>query len=109
MIGSHSVAEIKSPDIIPIINIIHQREESLFPDSRRALRRHHLARLKRVRAKYRHAYANVSPRVLGIVVTTPCICSCYMCGNVRKFHGRSIQEKRHALASPAVHGFLVDL
>lgn len=68
----------------------------LFPEPTRALRRHHLARLKRVRAKYRWGAANITPRILGMVVNTPCPCSCYLCGNARKFQGRTIQEKRHA-------------
>lgn len=71
-------------------------EDYLLPEPKRALRRHHLARLKRVRAKYRWGVANTTPRILGMVVNTPCPCSCYLCGNARKFQGRSIQERRNA-------------
>jgi len=73
----------------------------------RALRRHHLARLKK---KRRHDYAmcslaeeiygtaptnkRVDPVRLGKHVTTPACCSCWMCGNPRRHFGQpGLQEK----------------
>ena len=51
----------------------------------RALRRHHRQRVKNNRKKYWTVFPHEeSPRRLGIITTTPCICSCWMCGNPRK-------------------------
>jgi len=60
---------------------------------KRAVRRHHTARLK---AKRMHYY-NAAPGGLNsirIVYQTPCLCSCWMCGNQSKHHGMHIQERR---------------
>lgn len=65
-------------------------------DYSRALRRHHDARLKKKR-QYYYSYrqGRLSPRQLGLVLHTPALCSCYMCGNPRKYFGeRSVQERR---------------
>lgn len=67
-------------------------------DRKRAIRRHHIARLKNTRKHYfvvnwwsdEHA-----ARRLGIVVQYPKMCSCHMCGNARKWFGhRTIDELR---------------
>lgn len=51
----------------------------------RALRRHHRQRVKNNRKKYWTVFPHEeSPKRLGIITTTPCICSCWMCGNPRK-------------------------
>ncbi|MFZ6873702.1 hypothetical protein ACO0LF_16710 [Undibacterium sp. Di27W] len=64
-------------------------------DLSRALRRHHAARLKKKRQYYYSWTKKLDPRQLGIVLNTVPICSCYMCGNPRKyFKERSVQEKR---------------
>jgi hypothetical protein len=63
----------------------------------RALRRHHIARLKKNRRFYwgrdlmrEHAKLQRS------VVNTPCLCSCWTCGNRRKHFGKkTIQELRN--------------
>lgn len=67
----------------------------------RALRRHHARRLKAVRRTYwGHGRPGCSgfdwtPRQLGLVVNTPQICSCWVCGNPRRWFGeRSMQERR---------------
>lgn len=62
-----------------------------------AMNRHHVKRLK---AKRKH-YWNVggkhrSEKAVGLVVCTPCLCSCTMCGNQRKHWGRPIQEIKQA-------------
>ncbi len=61
----------------------------------RALRRHHAARLKAARRFYHGRDNTETPRYLGQVVQTPASCSCWMCGNPRKYNGeRTIQELR---------------
>lgn len=61
--------------------------------SNRAIRRHHVQRLKNNRKHY--WYGSNSQRLLGILVHTAKICSCYICGNPRKFFKeKTIQEKR---------------
>lgn len=56
----------------------------------RALRRHHRQRVKNNRKKYWTVFPHEeSPKRLGIITTTPCICSCWMCGNPRKFYKNS--------------------
>ena len=69
--------------------------------SKRALRRHHRERLKKKRASYYWWWASSDAKRLGKVVTTPCMCSCFMCGNPRKYYkmtgeGRlTIQERKY--------------
>ncbi len=66
----------------------------------RAIRRHHVARLKKARKQYwgyNHRHANgrcedMPAKQLGMVVSTPAVCSCWMCGNGRKIHGPNFQE-----------------
>ncbi|WZX10896.1 hypothetical protein [Escherichia phage HK6] len=56
----------------------------------RALRRHHRQRVKNNRKKYWAVFPHEeSPKRLGIITTTPCICSCWMCGNPRKYYKNS--------------------
>lgn len=65
-------------------------------DLKRALRRHHIERLKHTRRFYswRDLQAEV-PGVLQGYVHTSCRCSCWMCGNPRKyFHEVTRQEKK---------------
>lgn len=70
-------------------------------DFRRALRRHHIQRLKKARAGYWGRDRTLSPRQLGIVVGTPQACSCWMCGNPRRYRtddnqlGLTLQEVIH--------------
>jgi hypothetical protein len=63
-------------------------------DMKRAQRRHHVARLKRVCAGWLARDVRESPRHLGKRVTTPAPCSCWMCGNKRRHEGLTIQELR---------------
>lgn len=56
----------------------------------RALRRYHRQRVKNNRRKYWTVFPHEeSPKRLGIITTTPCICSCWMCGNPRKYYKNS--------------------
>lgn len=60
----------------------------------RAIRRHHNARLKQVRKKY-YSCRNEphTPKQLGIYLNTAALCSCWMCGNERKyFNRRTLKE-----------------
>ena len=63
----------------------------------RALRRHHEQRIKdRIRVYYCGAFRD-NPRRLGYVAHSRTLCSCWMCGNPRKWHGEvSVQERRAA-------------
>lgn len=56
-------------------------------DTKRAVRREHVARLKKNRAGFWGAKwsGGMTPKQLGMVVHTPHLCSCYMCGNPRKY------------------------
>ena len=61
----------------------------------RALRRHHIARLKRNRRFYFGKDLAKDPVDLGITVTTAARCSCALCGNPRRiFLEVTPQERR---------------
>ncbi|CCI88476.1 hypothetical protein BN79_048 [Yersinia phage phiR2-01] len=57
-------------------------------DLSRALNRHHRERVKNNRKRY-HNVGNGSPKSLGKMVKTPCLCSCCMCMSPRKLYGNS--------------------
>lgn len=62
-------------------------------DMKRALRRHHVARMKVARGFHWGRDIRHDVKVLGKAVDTPCPCSCWMCGNPRRyFHELSRQE-----------------
>lgn len=61
---------------------------------KKALRRHHYRRLKKKRKDHYSDWTK-TPRVLGRLANTACVCSCCMCGNARKaFNKLTVQEKR---------------
>lgn len=62
-------------------------------NTKRAIRRHHLARLKAKRKIYWNGYASTDKINMGICVITPCRCSCWGCGNQRKYQGISLKER----------------
>lgn len=65
--------------------------------TKRAERRHHVARLKQSRRFYWGSARDLSkcPEQLARVVDTPTPCSCWACGNARKWRGEeTIQERR---------------
>ena len=70
-----------------------ENSESL-KDGKRAERRHHVARIKAARRFYWGRDLSKEPVVLAKAVRTPHPCSCRVCGNDRKFEGRTIQERR---------------
>lgn len=63
-------------------------------DKTRAIRRHHTDRLKASRNGF-WGNNTQTDRQLGIVAQTPAVCSCWMCGNPRKFFSElTMQEKK---------------
>jgi hypothetical protein len=69
----------------------------------RSIRRHHRARLKEKRKRYwgyprrwKGHEEEMSDHHLGMVVTTPHPCSCWMCCNERRIEGSPISERRHS-------------
>jgi hypothetical protein len=62
-------------------------------ENKRAIRRAHAERIKCARRKWwGHDLSRVEQ---GMVVDTPTPCSCWMCGNPRKYLGeRTVQERR---------------
>lgn len=65
-------------------------------DTKRALRRHHVRRLKKSRQHY-WGPATKDPGHAGKVVSTPCPCSCWMCGNPRRHLNEPSRQERMAL------------
>jgi hypothetical protein len=68
---------------------------------KRAIRRHHRQRLKRARQFYHLArypqYRPADPKHIAVWVNTPCLCSCWGCGNQRHVWGKknlTMQERR---------------
>lgn len=62
----------------------------------KAIRRHHVARLKQYRRWYWGRDLSQEPKYLAQAVATPCVCSCWMC-RPRKHAGDTMQEKRAKL------------
>lgn len=58
--------------------------------SKRAIRIHHRERLKNNRKNYWGG--DLTDRKIGILINTPKICSCWMCGNARNIYGKSLKE-----------------
>ena len=53
----------------------------------KALRRHHIRRIKANQKHLGYWYKEATPRQAGIRLHTPCPCSCHMCGNPRRLFG----------------------
>jgi hypothetical protein len=68
----------------------------------RALRRHHTRRIKA--RFYRNMKTRLwdwqpTPKEAGMFANHGKVCSCWMCGNPRHFHGElTLQERRHSLS-----------
>jgi hypothetical protein len=61
----------------------------------RSWRRAQAERMKRRVRDYHSGYARGGPRQLGRVARTRQACSCWMCGNPRRFTGElTLQERR---------------
>lgn len=64
----------------------------------RALRRHHDERTKRRVAVYYGGYAAHDLKHRGRLAATRTPCSCWMCGNPRRYAGElTVQERRAAI------------
>ena len=59
----------------------------------RALRRHHYQRLKRKRRHYYGGYGRHRDDVQGKLARTAPSCSCWMCGNPRKYFGELTRQE----------------
>ncbi len=78
-------------------------------NKKRALRRHHYARLKKNRQHYwgygkaGHREEEMPVAAQGVVVSSAKPCSCYICGNPRKYEKkrslkeRGVSDRRYAL------------
>ena len=66
-------------------------------DMKRALRRHHAARLKHARGHYWGHDIWHEPKLLGKVINTPTPCSCWMCGNPRRHFKELTRQERRAI------------
>lgn len=63
--------------------------------SLRSKRIHHNRRLKEKRKHYCNNKGILSDRAVGTLFHSPARCSCFMCGNPRKYFGeRTVQERR---------------
>jgi hypothetical protein len=62
----------------------------------RALRRHHYQRLKNKRKRYWDRSVDLEQRELGMVVSTPHPCSCWLCNKQRKRFGPKFSEMKAA-------------
>ena len=63
--------------------------------TKRAIRRHHLARVKRARRFFFGRNLTNEVATLGKLANTATPCSCFMCGNPRRyFLELSVQERR---------------
>lgn len=51
----------------------------------RSTRIHHSVRIKNNRRNYLNDGRLISAKALGILLHTPALCSCWMCGNPRKY------------------------
>lgn len=63
-------------------------------ETKRAIRRHHIKRLKRNRIIWWGR--KLDAKEISQVVDTPTPCSCSMCGNPRKWFGESTIQERKA-------------
>lgn len=61
------------------------------------LRRHHVARLKAARRSHYGRDIRHDAKSLGKVVDTPCPCSCWMCGNPRRYFKEITRQEQAAI------------
>ena len=81
--------------------VVSGRELSM-KSNRRSVRRHHASRLKLNRRFHWGRDLSRNPKVWGKVVNTPATCSCWMCGNPRKYNGElTVQELKHIESAEA--------
>ena len=61
---------------------------------KRALRRHHVARLKKARSYYWGRDIRQDVKSLGKAIDTPTPCSCWLCGNPRRTSNEVTLQER---------------
>lgn len=66
-------------------------------DMKRALRRHHAARLKAARRFYWGRDIRHDAKLIGKAIDTPTPCSCWMCGNPRRYGNELTCQERRAI------------
>ena len=67
----------------------------LMKNMSRAIRRHRVARLKQARRFYFGRDNWSDSNTLGRLLNTTTPCSCWMCGNPRRYVGRTLSETLH--------------
>lgn len=70
---------------------------SPMKNMKRALRRHHVARLKAARRFHWEQDLRADAKFLAKVVDTPCPCSCWMCGNPRRHLNELTRQECRAI------------
>ena len=80
---------------------MYEDEEEIYEkDQKRAIRRHHYQRLKKNRSVYwgrRYEWSDpLDDEELGFLANTPTPCSCYMCGNPRRYWKQVTLKERKA-------------
>lgn len=80
------MSPVRASEIIPSPKL---KDLGIMEKFNRAVRRHHLARLKKARARYwGRGYSwnrsELTSKQSGMVVSTPAPCSCWMCCNPRR-------------------------
>ena len=68
----------------------------------RSIRRHHERRIKKRTRGYYGGYATHNARALGKLAHARTPCSCWMCGNPRRFSGELTLQERRAEAVGAI-------
>jgi hypothetical protein len=66
----------------------------------RAIRRHHEERMKRRVQKYYSGAHRGDPRRIGILAHSRQLCSCFMCGNPRKWWNEPTRHEKLASVGP---------
>ena len=60
----------------------------------RAWRRAQRERIRAKRINHYDGWGKESPRAAGMVTTTSTLCSCWMCGNPRKWFGEETRQEQ---------------
>lgn len=66
-------------------------------DMKRVLRRHHAVRLKAARRFHWGRDIRHDAKLIGKVIDTPTPCSCWMCGNPRRYQNKLTCQERRAI------------
>lgn len=72
--------------------VIANNKLSTKEEIKRSYRRHHAKHLKNKRSMY--SVASKNDRHNGVISHTPATCSCWMCGNPRKFFKEKTKQEK---------------